>query len=229
MKTKLPNRPLIVHLNEITQRYEPRLGNAILMANVTRAQLQMLAKQIYLQERYPSHIAQVYLNLDAKGLDDTSLIRYIISIIRAENLGVGGHGITHAALAKRFALAVGVSTEDLLTAEPTPPNKVLMDWCDASALDRTWLDSLAVQVACESQIETMRSVARGLRRNYDLEPGALRFWQLHGGALERSHMNTGLAFLAKYTDATTIESLFYVYEITCQLLKTFYDSPLEPK
>ena len=75
-------------LDLITRKYVSALPVAISKGTFPRKYLPRLAEQMYLQEKWPSHIAHVYLNLDEHGIADRALIRYIISIIRAENVGI---------------------------------------------------------------------------------------------------------------------------------------------
>jgi pyrroloquinoline quinone (PQQ) biosynthesis protein C len=214
-------------LSRFNAQYETRLGKAISDGVVPRRKLQLLAKQVYLQEKWPSHIAHVYLHLDENALADRRVVNYILSIIQAENLGVGSKGASHTDLVRRFARSIGLSEKSLRTARPIPTNQMLMDWCDMSALDRPWLESLAVHVACESQITTMRRIARGLRLHYGVSSGGLEFWNVHGGSLERRHMEEGLSILSEYTDSKNINSVEYAYKVSCQLVCNFYDSILE--
>src|SRR6266850_6756942 len=153
-------------LSRFNAQYETRLGKAILNGSVPRKKIQLLAKQVYLQEKWPSHIANVYLSLDEDALADRRVVKYILSIIRAENLGLGSNGVSHTELARRFARSIGLSEKSLSTARPISTNKMLMDWCDMSALDRPWVEALAVHVACESQVKTMKRIAHGLHLHY---------------------------------------------------------------
>src|SRR6267143_2799954 len=125
-------------LTRHSARFETRLGKAILEGTVPRKKLQVLAKQVYLQEKWPSHIAHVYLNLSENALADRQVVEYVLSIIQSENLGIGSGGVSHTELARRFAYSMGLSKRSLSTARPTPANRMLMDWCDMSALDRPW-------------------------------------------------------------------------------------------
>jgi pyrroloquinoline quinone (PQQ) biosynthesis protein C len=214
-------------LSRFNELYETKLGKAILEGTVSKKKIQLLAKQVYLQEKWPSHIAHVYLHLDEKALADRRVVRYILSIIQAENLGVGSKGASHTELVRRFASSVGLSDKSLNIARPINTNQMLMDWCDMSALDRPWLESLAVHVACESQIKTMRRIERGLRVHYGISSEGLEFWNVHGGPLESRHMEEGLLILSEYTDSKKFNSVEYAYKVSCQLVCNFYDSILE--
>ncbi len=214
-------------LSRFNAQYETRLGKAILDGAVPKRKIQLLTKQVYLQEKWPSHIAHVYLNLDENALADRRVIRYILSIIRAENLGLGSDGVSHTELARRFACSIGLSEKSLSTARPISTNKMLMDWCDMSALDRPWLEALAVHVACESQVRTMRSIARGLHIHYGVSSEDVKFWTVHGGPVERRHMSEGLSIIADYTSPESTDSVEYAYKVSCQLVCDFYDSILE--
>lgn len=211
----------------INALYQTRLGSAILEGSVPTRKIQLLAKQVYLQEKWPSHIAQVYLNLDENALADRRVVRYILSIIRAENLGLGSNGVSHTELARRFACSIGVSEKSLSNAHPISTNKMLMDWCDMSGLDRSWLDALAVHVACESQVTTMRSIARGLHAHYGVSLEDVEFWTVHGGPVERGHMKEGLSILSDYATSENYTSLEYAYEVSSKLVCKFYNSILE--
>jgi len=215
---------ILRHANEL---YETKLGPAILDGSLPRKRLQLLAKEVYLQEKWPSHIARVYLSLDEEALANRRIVNYILSIIRAENLGLGSRGISHTELARRFAFATALSEKALSSANPTPANRMLMDWCDMSALDRPWLESLAVHIACESQAKTMRMVARGLQINYGFSAQDVQFWAIHGGRLERLHMCEGLSILAEYASPKNFASVEYAYNTSCRLVSNFYDSILE--
>ena len=96
-----------------------------------------------------------------------------------------------------------------------------------SALDRPWLEALAVHVACESQVKTMRSIARGLQIHYGASPRDVEFWTVHGGPVERRHMEEGLSIIADYTRPKNKASVEYAYKVSCQLVCNFYDSILE--
>ena len=70
-------------LTEITNKYESGLGSAIAPRYVNSENTSKpLAVQVYLQEKWPSHIAQVYLGLDEEALADPQVIDYLISIIK---------------------------------------------------------------------------------------------------------------------------------------------------
>jgi pyrroloquinoline quinone (PQQ) biosynthesis protein C len=214
-------------LSRFNTQYETRLGKAISDGVVPKRKIQLLSKQVYLQEKWPSHIAHVYLHLDEAALADRRVVKYILSIIQAENLGVGSKGASHTELIQRFACSVGLSERSVRTARPIPTNQMLMDWCDMSALDRPWLESLAVHVACESQITTMRKIAQGLRLHYGVSSRDLEFWTVHAGPLEKRHMEEGLSILSDYATSESTASVEYAYKVSCQLVCNFYDSILE--
>lgn len=214
-----------IKLKSIIELYEPLLGRTIQDGSFPESKLPALATQVYLQEKWPSHIARVYLSLDQRAVEDPTVIRYIMSIIAAENLGVGSKGMTHAALARKFAQSVGISQNALNLARPTPANQVLMDWCDMSALDRPWLDALAVHLACESQVTMMKSIAQGLRKNY--AGTDITLWSIHGGPIERRHSLEGQVILARYANASNVHSILYMFEFSCKILRDFYNSFLE--
>lgn len=213
----------LVHCQDIN---ESKLVDAIRTGTFPRTRLHLLAEQVYLQEKWPSHIARVYLKLDEPALADRSLIEYIISIIKAENLGVGSKGIPHSDLAVTFALSTGVSKSSLMAAQPNTRNRALMDWCDMSALERSWLEGFAVHIACESQVTSMAKIARGLSMHYRVREKDNLFWRVHGGPLEMKHSQEGLALLAKHTSKASEEDVVYNYEMSCSLLRQFYDSIL---
>ena len=219
--------PFLSKLANITEQYQPELGSAIASGQLSPRALRALAVQSYLQEQWPNHIAQVYLALDNKGLSDPQVVKYILSIIQAENLGVGSSGLTHTQLARKFAAFLGVHDSTLRRAKPVPTNQVLMDWCDASSLGRHWLEALAVHLACESQHRTMKAIRKGLLKHYAATDKDVLFWTIHGGPIERRHAEEGTALLVKHITRTRMNSVVHVYEVTCGFVKQFYDSFLE--
>jgi pyrroloquinoline quinone (PQQ) biosynthesis protein C len=204
--------------------YQSKLVRAIADGSFPKRKLPILAEQVYLQEKWPSHIAHVYLKFDERSLNDRILINYIISIIRAENLGVGSKGIPHIDLVRRFAQFTGVADSRLDSALPTVQNRTLMDWCDMSALERPWIEGFAVHIACESQVTAMAKIARGLKLHYGAREDDVLFWTVHGGPLERKHSREGLAILANHTSKAVERDVLYSYEMSCKLLCEFYDS-----
>jgi len=206
--------------------FQSKLVGAIVDGWFPRERLALLAEQLYLQEKWPSHIAHVYLKLDECALSDRALIKYIISILRAENLGVGSRGIDHSELASKFASFVGLPPDRLKAAQPTVQNRALMDWCDMSALERPWKEALAVHLACEGQASSMAKIGKGLAKNYGVTKDAMLFWYVHGGPVERRHSKAGLAILARHTSIAEEENVLYCYEMSCRLLCQFYDSIL---
>ena len=217
----------IARLTDLGARYKPLLQQAILDGTVTTKQIQVLAQQVYLQEKWPSHIAHVYLNLTEDALADRQLVRYVLSIIQSENLGVGSRGVSHTELARRFAYSMGVHEKSLNSARPTSANQMLMDWCDMSALDRPWLESLAVHIACESQASTMKAIARGLQFRYGKSADDVEFWIIHGGAVEKRHMTEGLVILGHYIRPDNQYAVEHAYRVSCKFVCEFYDSILE--
>ncbi len=211
-------------ITKIHEAHPTRLGDRIFEGSFPRERLSLLAEQFYIQEKWPSHIAYIYLALDDEGLADLELVNYVITIIKAENLSVGSKGIPHAALARDFARFTGLTDEKLHKATPIPQNKAIMDWCDMSAIDRPWRDALAVQLACESQVELMAKIAKGLQRHYGASKDDIQFWLVHGGSVEKKHMNKGLALLTKHTSIKDMESVLYSYEMSFRLLVELYDA-----
>lgn len=183
-----------------------------------------LAIQVYLQEKWPSHIANVYLKMDEVALTDPSVINYVLAIIRSENLGVGSQGVPHSKLARQFAYFLGLSDGDLAMARPTPANRALMDWCDMSALDRSWQESLAVQLACEGQFDAMKRIANGLVRHYSATEQDVKFWSIHGGPIERRHWRMGLEVLERHTAPSQQPDVLYAFRMSLKLLDELYDS-----
>ena len=200
------------------------LGDAIRSGSLPREHLRRLATQFYLQEKWPSHIAHVYLNLDDKAVANREVIAYIVDIIQAENLGVGSDGVAHSELASRFAASVGVTHRELRGSSPTPQNRALMDWCDLSALGRPWIEALAVQMACESQVDLMAEIAQGLREHYGVSAPDGEFWSVHGGNVEKEHARRGFLLLSKHTTRRNACGVLYAYDVTCRLQTAFYES-----
>lgn len=217
----------IERLVGLSALYKSSFCQAILNGTVTTRQLQVLAQQVYLQEKWPSHIAHVYLGLDEKALSDRQVVKYILSIIQAENFGIGSCGVSHTDLARRFASSMGLSQRSLGAAHPTDANRMLMDWCDMSALDRPWLEALAVHVAFESQARPMKMIAKGLQIRYAKSAHDVEFWSVHGGPVERQHMREGLAILERYIRPDNYSAVEYAYRVSCKLVCEFYDSLLE--
>lgn len=202
------------------------LAIAIDSGRYPRSRLSLLATQFYLQEKWPSHIAHVYLGLDEDALADLSLVRYVIGIMQAENLGVGSRGIPHVTLARHFASEVGVTERQLRIATPVPANQALMDWCDMSALERPWHNALAVHIACEDQADSMALIATGLRKHYGIPLKARRFWLTHGGPVERHHSAEGMRILARHAVRRNPQAVLYAFEMSCKFLRDFYRSLL---
>ena len=211
-------------LHAIDDLYPITIDQEIFDGILPEEKLCELAIQVYLQEKWPSHAANVYLRMDEEALANRDLVGYIISIIKAENLGVGSQGTSHADLAKRFIYSMGVCEKRLTLAVPTIENRTLMDWCDMSALDRPWMEALAVQVACEGQVTAMAKIARGITRHYKTSTSDAQLWFVHGGRVERKHKKDGLALLGKYTPATKHDDVIYAYAMTARLNCAFYNS-----
>jgi len=211
-------------ITEIDRLYTILLADSICEGLFPKERLRDLAAQVYLQEKYPSHIAMVYLQLDEKALAQHDVVNYVISIIKAENLGVGSGGVPHAELARRFAYFAGLSELDLQSTTATVQNKALMDWCDMSELDRPWLEALAVQLACESHVTAMSKIAKGLQLHYGASKEDARLWLVHGGPVEKKHRRDGLGILANNMTAEISENVLYAYRMTSRFNRDFYDS-----
>lgn len=222
---------LTKEFNNILKAHKSRLGAEIRCGNASKMVIRKLARETYHQEKWPSHIAHVYLNLDAVGLRDPNIIKYVLSIIRAENLGVGSKGLSHRDLAVRFAKSVGISERSLDRSVPCSANQALMSWCDMSALDRTWQESLAVHLACEAQFELMEEIRAGLKSHYSVSSTNILLWTVHAGPVERRHAREGFSIIENHNSVAQSnrlrDSIVHNFTFTCQLLRVFYDSILE--
>lgn len=208
------------------EKFPIKLATAILEGTFPKERLRVLAKQVYLQEKWPSHIAHVYLGMDEEALAAQGLVNYVLTIIRSENLGVGSKGIPHSVLARGFGQFTGLTDKDLEKAQPTNANRTLMDWCDMSALERPWIESLAVHLACESQAIPMARIAKGLILHYGASDNDIQFFLVHGGPVERNHARQGLALLTQHVKRSEEDGVLYSYKMSCRLLCEFYDSIL---
>ena len=217
-------KSLSEYLQDTEDSYSVAIAQTIFDGSLPMNRLRELAIQVYLQEKWPSHAANVYMQMDELALANKDLIYYVLSIIKAENLGVGSKGVSHADLAKRFALSIGIQEDDLATAVPTIENRSIMDWCDMSELTRPWLETLAVQVACEGQVIALGKVARGITRHYGISKYDAELWYVHGGSVERRHKKEGLALLEKYTTEETMDDVKYAYSVTTRLNCEFFNS-----
>ena len=222
-KKTLQNR-LVKEIAEIDQRYRVEVADSILKGTLPPERLRAIAAQVYLQEKWPSHIANVYLQMDEQTLAQREVVNYVISIIKAENLGLGSGGVPHAELARQFAYFTGFSEVELQRVTPTVENRALMDWCDMSEIERPWLEALAVQLACESQVTAMSKIAKGLQLYYGASKKDAQLWIVHGGPVERKHRREGLAILADYVTTDNCNNILYAYEMTSRFNRDFYDS-----
>jgi len=93
-----------------------------------------------------------------------------------------------------------------------------------SVMERHWLDALAVQLACESQVETMKQIALGLKMYYHLNENDIQFWFVHGGPVEERHRSEGLKLLCQNATKENLNSVIYSYEMTCRFNQEFFDS-----
>lgn len=218
------NRALYEAFQSIESKYRSTLGDAILSGKASKSAVKTLGLQCYLQEKWPSHIAHVYLGLDERGLADRELVNYILTIIRAENLGVGSKGVAHSELARRFLASLGVTGKSIQNAKPTNENQALMDWCDMSQLERPWIEALAVQIACESQVDVYAKIAKGLSRCYGVSREDNAFWLIHGGPIERKHARDGKELVLKHTSGKTKDGVMYAYQMSCRLLFEFFEA-----
>ena len=225
--SKKEEKAFVNALESRQAKYRSRLPEAVAAGSLSKRQLRVLAEQVYLQEKWPSHIANVYLGFDDAAMADRELITFVIDIIKAENLGEGSKGIAHSDLARRFAAFLGVSNQRLKRVQPTPENRAVMDWCDMSALERPWKEALAVQLACESQFDLMDKIAKGLKRKYDARNYDIGYWTVHASELERSHSREGTTLLADHISPAESEGVLYAFEQACRLICEFYDSVLE--
>ena len=61
---------LIKELSQINRQYQVELADLISSGTVEAHVIRELAKQVHIQEKYPSHIAYVYLALEEKQLEE---------------------------------------------------------------------------------------------------------------------------------------------------------------
>jgi pyrroloquinoline quinone (PQQ) biosynthesis protein C len=110
----------------------------------------------------------------------------------AENLADElGNPEPHTVLFESFAAAVGAAPD----TPPTPATTELLSRY-ATCIDEGGAQGLAALVAYEMQApEIAASKAAGLRRHYDLDAAATRFWDLHA-AMDGRHADWAVEALA---------------------------------
>ncbi|HXM07738.1 MAG TPA: CADD family putative folate metabolism protein [Candidatus Acidoferrum sp.] len=146
-----------------------------------RAQLEQYAGQyMHYVLAEPTFLSAVHSNTPhyaSDGRSDLGPRQTILQNLVDEELGANNH----PALWKRFAMALGLSEDDLVAASPLPATQRLVNTFTEICRNRPYYAGLGALHAFESQVPAIAEVKiDGLRRFYALtDPADYEFFSVH--------------------------------------------------
>jgi pyrroloquinoline-quinone synthase len=165
------------------------LWHAIAAGNVSRAGLQVFARQFYLQvNEFPRAVSALHASCPYADLRG----ELAESLYEEETGRISGCNLPHPRLFGRFAAAVGVPWDELVRSEPLPSTAALIHRFETSTRNRSFLEgAAAIQLSAEGQVPgAFGPFARALEKHYGLSHEAVSFWDVHEIA-DRDHADVG--------------------------------------
>ncbi len=172
----------------------------------TAGRLPGLALVDYARQYY-HHVAAfpMYLSALHSHTEDPTTRRHILSNLTDEE---AGHP-NHPELWLQFAEALGVTREEMASAQPWPETRQLVGTFRSICREESVAAGLAALYAYESQIPKIAEAKLdGLRRFYGLtSPQAVEYFEVHIEA-DREHSRIERQLLARWIDPTTVSDVF---------------------
>ena len=153
--------------------------------------MQEYSKQYYRHvEAFPTYVSAVHANCPSLPVRQHLLENLIEEERGTEN---------HPELWLRFAEALGVSRDEVLTATPLPETTALVDTFRTLTRDSSYLAGTAALLAYEAQIpEVAATKIDGLKQFYGMDDQrGLAFFQVHLQA-DQFHAETGRQILREH-------------------------------
>jgi len=167
--------------------------------------LQEYSKQYYRQvEAFPTYVSAVHANCP-----ELPVRQYLLENLIEEERGVDNH----PELWLRFAEALGISRDAVLSAEPLPETSTLTRTFRTLTRDRSYLAGIAALLAYEAQVpEVAAAKISGLKEFYGVDQArGLAFFQVHLQA-DRFHTETERQILSEHLTAANASEV----ETACQ-------------
>lgn len=158
---------------------------------LSMAALQEYSKQYYRQvEAFPTYVSAVHANCPLLPVRQQLLENLLEEERGADN---------HPELWLRFAEALGVGREDVLTAAPLRETEALVSTFRTLTRERSYLTGVTTLLAYEAQVpEIAAAKIDGLKRFYGVtDQQGLAFFQVHLQA-DRYHADTGRHILREH-------------------------------
>jgi pyrroloquinoline-quinone synthase len=198
------------HLTEILTTIETHIQERHLLkhpfyqawsaGNLTLSSLQEYSKQYYRQvEALPTYVSAVHANCPVFPVRQQLLENLIEEERGAEN---------HPELWLRFAEALGVNRDEVVSATPLPETQNLINTFRTITRDRSYLAGLVALLAYEAQVpEVAETKIDGLRRFYGINhERGLSFFQIHLQA-DRFHSDTARQILREHLTSAEADTL----------------------
>lgn len=149
------------------------------------------SKQYYRQvEAFPTYVSAVHANCPLLPVRQQLLKNLVEEERGAEN---------HPELWLRFAEALGVPREEVLTSAPLPETTALVETFRTLTRERAYLTGVTALLAYEAQVpEVAATKIDGLKRFYGItDQQGLEFFRVHVEA-DRYHADTGRQILREH-------------------------------
>ena len=183
---------------------------------LTRTMLQDYACQYYhFVKEFPRMVSAVHSNTPVYSIRLELLQNLMDEELGSEN---------HPALWMRFANAVGAATDEVLSVNPLPETRALVDTMMDLCRNGSFQEGIAALHAYEAQIpEVSRVKIQGLKEFYGIsDTGAVKFFSVHEEA-DVHHSRSEREMLQRSTSVELQSKVYQATTRTAQALWTFLD------
>jgi pyrroloquinoline quinone (PQQ) biosynthesis protein C len=142
---------------------------------------QLLGFTVQFYQLFPKVFPKPIATLYARCPDDPDIEKRLLENLIEEGTGQVSGSASHRDLYLDFGHTLGMSREDLDSAEPLPETAALLNWRDVLFSQRPWIEAMAAQgYALEgTAAERMRRIVRGLRDHYEISREGMGYWLVH--------------------------------------------------
>ncbi len=170
----------------------------VLEGGATRQDLAIYAIQTYHRNLYSSRFAAA----NFARCPHLSIRQGLFEVVREEELKGPGEPPSHAELMLRFAEAVGLQRDDVMTAEPLAGTRAFIDII-MQLSEGHWLEGLAFRAAEIHAPQGTGTWRKALQQHYGFSDDAVAWWSTHESA-DVEHGNIALQGYGAYaTDETS--------------------------
>jgi pyrroloquinoline-quinone synthase len=152
---------------------------------------------------------------------DPEIAQKLWGVVEEETRGLDTGSAGHNELAIRFANAIGLTKEELETAELRPSTAAHLYYVELIIHTLPWFVVMSIQIGAEGTFgPAAAAIGHGLIKNYKMNPEDVRFFTVHSEA-DEDHSSLAEDIAVRYLHSPALQE--QTYKATFRRMELLYD------